>query len=302
MPPAARITDPTTHGAPLSPGPGSPNVMIGGQPAWLAIIDQHACPAVSITGADGVGSVLMGSPTVFINGQMACRMGDIVVEKPGLAMGPMNPIIMGCPTVIIGEIGTPSSITPDIAQVSFSVLNQATTAEPVLTATLKDLASSVGAEMAGLQFRIKSYDSMARKIADDAAEKNVSAAIAAENIGDALRYTMIFDEDRYSAGSIAVLSDLEAKGHKVLKLKNTWREGAPYKGINVNVATPEGQKYEIQFHTPESFEMKQKLHSLYEECRAGTTGIAKQQQLLDEMRNESAQLNTPAGVQNIKNR
>ena len=44
----------------------------------------------------------MGSPTVLINGQMACRMGDIVVEVPGAAMGPANPIVMGCPTVVIG--------------------------------------------------------------------------------------------------------------------------------------------------------------------------------------------------------
>jgi uncharacterized Zn-binding protein involved in type VI secretion len=57
---------------------------------------------VNVTGADGVGSVMEGSPTVFINGQMACRVGDIVMEKPGLAMGPVNPIVMGCPTVIIG--------------------------------------------------------------------------------------------------------------------------------------------------------------------------------------------------------
>lgn len=103
MPPAARITDPTTHGAPLAPGPGSENVLIGGLPAWRAEIDQHACPAVSLSGSDGVGSVVMGSPTVFINGMMACRMGDIVIEKPGLALGPANPIIMGCPTVMIGE-------------------------------------------------------------------------------------------------------------------------------------------------------------------------------------------------------
>ncbi len=102
MPLAARVGDATTHGAPLFPGPGSLNVMIGGQPAWRAEIDQHACPAVSISGADGVGSVLMGSPTVLINGMMACRQLDIVVEKPGLAMGPANPIVMGCPTVIIG--------------------------------------------------------------------------------------------------------------------------------------------------------------------------------------------------------
>ncbi len=76
-------------------------------------MDTHACPAVSITGADGVGMVMMGSPTVLINYMMACRMGDIVVEIPGLALGPANPIVMGCPTVIIGEVGmgTPGPAT-----------------------------------------------------------------------------------------------------------------------------------------------------------------------------------------------
>jgi hypothetical protein len=56
----------------------------------------------------------MGSPTVLINNMMACRLGDIVVEKPGLAMGPANPIVMGEPTVIIGEVGmgSPVIVTP----------------------------------------------------------------------------------------------------------------------------------------------------------------------------------------------
>jgi uncharacterized Zn-binding protein involved in type VI secretion len=114
MPPAARILDPTTHGMPLAPGPGSVNVLIGGLPAWRAMIDQHACPAVSISGADGVGMVMMGSPTVLINNMMACRLGDIVMEIPGLALGPVNPIIMGCPTVMIGEVGmgSPTVVPP----------------------------------------------------------------------------------------------------------------------------------------------------------------------------------------------
>jgi len=115
VPPAARITDPTTHAmVPLAPGPGSSNVLIGYLPAWRAMIDQHACPAVSISGADGVGSVIMGSPTVLINNMMACRVGDIVVEKPGLAMGPANPIAMGELTVMIGEVGmgSPVVVTP----------------------------------------------------------------------------------------------------------------------------------------------------------------------------------------------
>jgi len=114
MPPAARVADPTTHGAPLSPGPGSMNVLIGSMPAWRALMDQHACPAVSISGADGVGMVMIGSPTVFINNMFACRAMDIVMEIPGLAMGPVNPIIMGCPTVMIGEVGlgTPTVVPP----------------------------------------------------------------------------------------------------------------------------------------------------------------------------------------------
>ena len=64
---AARITDLTGHGTPLAPGPGSVNVLIGNLPAWRAIIDQHACPAVSITGADGVGAVMLGSLTVMLD-------------------------------------------------------------------------------------------------------------------------------------------------------------------------------------------------------------------------------------------
>lgn len=111
--PAARVTDNTTHGSPLFPGPGSPNTLIGFLPAWRTIIDQHVCPAASISGADGVGCVIVGSINVFINMQMACRVQDIVVEKPGLAMGPVNPIAVGCPTVIIGE--TPWAAGPAAA-------------------------------------------------------------------------------------------------------------------------------------------------------------------------------------------
>ena len=44
--PAARVTDLTTHGSPLAPGPGSLDVIIGGLPAWRTLVDFHACPIV----------------------------------------------------------------------------------------------------------------------------------------------------------------------------------------------------------------------------------------------------------------
>jgi hypothetical protein len=94
------------------------------------MIDQHACPAVSISGADGVGSVLMGSATVLIDGQMSCRQMDIIVEKPGLAMGPANPIAMGCPTVLIGEMGPPAPGGLGGASLSSAMCAAATAPEP----------------------------------------------------------------------------------------------------------------------------------------------------------------------------
>lgn len=143
MPAAARLGDPTTHGAPTAPGPGSTDVLIGGQPAWRAMIDQHACPAVSVSGADGVGSVLKGSATVLVNSQMACRQMDIIVEKPGSAMGPANPIAMGCPTVLIGEMGPPAPAGLGGAALSAAMCAAATAPEPGDTpqdAALKEAA------------------------------------------------------------------------------------------------------------------------------------------------------------------
>ncbi len=96
MPPAARTTDPTAHGTPLS-GPGSPDVLIGGLPAYRAVVDFHACPAT--TGGDPhVGGVVQGgSGTVLINGVPAVRQGDAIVES-----GPPNTVVGGESTVIIG--------------------------------------------------------------------------------------------------------------------------------------------------------------------------------------------------------
>jgi len=97
MPPAARVGDATSHGTPLSPGPGSTDVLIGGMPAWRATADFHACPLVSGVVPHVGGVVAMGSATVLINNLPAARQGDIIVES-----GPPNSIVMGCPTVVIG--------------------------------------------------------------------------------------------------------------------------------------------------------------------------------------------------------
>ena len=96
--PAARVGDLTSHGTPLSPGPGSFNVLIGGKPAWRATADFHTCPLVSPGSVPHVGGVVaMGSATVLINNLPAVRQGDTITES-----GPPNAISVGEPKVLIG--------------------------------------------------------------------------------------------------------------------------------------------------------------------------------------------------------
>lgn len=98
MPPAARITDmhtcpmttgPVPHvGGPILP-PGCPTVLIGGLPA-ARVTDLATCVGPPDT-------IIIGSPTVLIGGLMAARIGDQTAHG--------GVIILGCPTVMIGDGG-----------------------------------------------------------------------------------------------------------------------------------------------------------------------------------------------------
>jgi uncharacterized Zn-binding protein involved in type VI secretion len=95
--PAARLSDQTSHGTPLVPGPGSPTVLIGGLPAWRATADVHACPLVDGVKPHVGGVVAVGSTTVLIGGLPAARLGDSIVEA-----GAPNTIVAGATNVLIG--------------------------------------------------------------------------------------------------------------------------------------------------------------------------------------------------------
>ncbi len=92
---AARVGDPMLHGGVAAPGPGSPDVIVGGLPA-LRALDTHVCSmATPIPHGPGI---FVGTATdVLINGRPAVRAGDFASEM----VGP-NPVVMGCATVTMG--------------------------------------------------------------------------------------------------------------------------------------------------------------------------------------------------------
>jgi len=150
------------------------------------------------------------------------------------------------------------------------VRERAVAAEPAITKLVQAIADQSGAKLEGLSQRIKSTDSLSRKIDLDAEkEYQGDRNKAAEEISDANRYTISVNDNDYADTLKSTVSAFEETGWKV-RVKNFWQSGDPYDGVNVK-AERDGIKVEVQVHTPKSYQVKEKaLHDVYEVYRKST--------------------------------
>jgi hypothetical protein len=150
------------------------------------------------------------------------------------------------------------------------VRERAVAAEPAITKLVQAIADQSGAKLEGLSQRIKSTDSLSRKIDLDAEkEYQGDRNKAAEEISDANRYTISVNDNDYADTLKSTVSAFEETGWKV-RVKNFWQSGDPYDGVNVK-AERDGIKVEVQVHTPKSYQIKEKtLHDVYDVYRKST--------------------------------
>lgn len=104
-PRAARVGEMLLHGNRALPGPGSKDVLIGGQRALTVVHAVASCPCTTTLGVPHAPqrTWTTWNTSVLVNGELLLREGDWVLEAPG---GP-NPIIGGMPTVFAGPQAGP---------------------------------------------------------------------------------------------------------------------------------------------------------------------------------------------------
>jgi hypothetical protein len=141
--------------------------------------------------------------------------------------------------------------------------------------------NTCGGWLAGLEFCRKGDDRLKEKIADSLriAPMRTPEEVIRE-IPDAIRYTFCFEPANYSGGYWEVKQRLETHAYRMVYSKNHWRDDPEYKGINTRWVTGEGQLFELQFHTPESYHAKQEItHRSYERIRNRLTGRSERLEL-----------------------
>lgn len=187
--------------------------------------------------------------------------------------------------------------------------NEIVEKEPAITEVVQRIVEASGGNMEGLAYRIKTKESFMRKVDTDyqlakAGGSDIMQLEVANNTNDVIRYTGVADEESLYSLYLMVMSTLESEGFKIIKVKNTWDDNLnPYRGINTIIQSLEGQNFELQFHTPESFHLKQhELHELYEEYRQPSTSLARKKELFNKMFELSNALTKPQDIDKIKNR
>ncbi|HEW7730361.1 TPA: minor capsid protein [Streptococcus pneumoniae] len=181
---------------------------------------------------------------------------------------------------------------------SEQLLSKISGVEPKITSDMQRIAGEN--KLAGLEFRKKTVESLSRKIIADSLVENISLSKAVSKINDALRYTTIFDSDTFTEEYLKMKQKLIAEGYKIVKVKNTWPVDGPYKGVNT-VVEKDGINFEMQYHTQESFDLKNgSLHELYEKYRDTNTSDLERMKLFKEMLDLSNGLEIPKNIERVK--
>jgi len=147
---------------------------------------------------------------------------------------------------------------------------------------------------------VKSVDSLARKIAEDVAEKEITAVQAGAGLFDVIRYATIFPESEYAASAQATIDSMRVDGYTV-NVKNFWNMAKnPYQGINAQILSPDGQRFELHFHTRTSLDTKNgEVQAVYEKLRA-ETDPAKRADYAEQMFQISKKIPVPPGVAKVR--
>ena len=156
----------------------------------------------------------------------------------------------------------------DIPQAADLLLTIARDEERSVTPLMQQIASQNRGRLEGLDHRFKGKDSLVRKMTSEAHGK--PPAQVAMGMSDALRYTMVLPFDSYTQATKSALSTLKSRGYGE-RVKNYWGRGDPYNGVNAALTSPDGFPIELQFHTDDTLNIKEKqIHPVYEKWREET--------------------------------
>jgi hypothetical protein len=155
-------------------------------------------------------------------------------------------------------------------------------------------SAAQGGELFKLVYRLKSPGSTYEKM------YLRSEKMPINTVTDLVRYTVLFDEDKYTDGVKRMVAELSSRGYELGTLWNAWKaKNLSYRGINTVLCDPTNQFVEVQIHTRKSAEAADKTHGYYEKRRLQPEGSPEWHRLNDIAMGIANAVPVPDGVEAI---
>ncbi len=261
-------------------------------------MDYESPVLYKVKGAKGIN--LKPYSPQFADQEETATAGEFEVKKISSKM------IGGKKTTVVEleqvRVKPPKATTPSgMTREQMKAYNKLVVEEPAISKKMKDMAKDTNQTLKGYKFRLKTEQSYSRKVKSDMLENNISEKQAIKDMNDVIRYTLVSSPKNLVKNFNKTKKLFKDDSYKLLRVKNSWtNKNMAYKGVNCVFQSPNGEKFEVQFHTPESFSMKQnELHKMYEEQRLPTTSTARRVELEKMMLELSKTLEVPKDIEKI---
>jgi hypothetical protein len=198
--------------------------------------------------------------------------------------------------------GPPYPLNSDT--LSNEIYENAKKREPKITKDIQNAFNAAGAKAYGLDHRLKTKESIKRKIETDSEEKGITISKAGQDIKDAVRYTSMANDDIFVSSYNTIKKVLSDKGYKETRCRNYFDEfrkgNAKHKSVQSVFKTPDGYLFDVQFQTPSSQDAKNKKVPIYEERRKPNLSVKRQKELEKMMTKLALGVKDPKDVYSIK--
>lgn len=200
-----------------------------------------------------------------------------------------------------------------VRQTAAALLHNAEQNMSQIISELQQVCEKTDGTLVGLEYCLKTKESLMCKIARRITERwpRLSRKLKSENaafenlfekqiekINDIIRFTLVFETAIFYQKSTETKRLLLAKGFIFEAEHDFWQDenkaiDKGYRGRNSTWMNKAGQRFELQFHTFESYNFKQDTHWRYEEIRVFNTSKQRRKELIEQQIREAGQLEKP---------
>ncbi len=178
-------------------------------------------------------------------------------------------------------------------------------AEPTFSADARAVEQEnkdkYGGWLEGFDHRLKGEDRLGEKVAETTKGRAAYDCDRGLARGSPMCPVHVLPPARinYTNGYYDVKERFESRGYEMYYSQNWWTN-PEYKGDNTRWVASDGQRFELQFHTPDSFHAKHHVtHTAYERIRDPATSRTELRELHAFQREVSSQVQVPDSAADI---